>query len=176
VTLRGASNTRILVALIAVAVIGAAAGAITFIRFSARNAPDATRLAVAPFDIFVTGLDAWRVSLAERVTQRLDADPAWTAVPQPVVAQRWRGQERPEIAALELARRTAAGLAVYGRVDSLGADSVRVNTLLIDALSTRPVFGVVLRMARHDSAAVADSLAGHILHLLAGRDSTATPH
>ena len=57
------------------------------------------------------------------------------AVSQDVVRERWRGQSRPELAAVELARRTSAGVAIYGRVDPLARarDSVRVQLIVVDA-------------------------------------------
>jgi hypothetical protein len=111
------------------------AGAVSFVRYAREHRPDPQLLAVAPFDIFVEGLGAWRVRLAEQLTVELGAVPPLRAVPQAVVRERWRGQSRPEIAALDLARRTSAGLAVYGRLDPIAArdDSVRVQMIVVDA-------------------------------------------
>jgi hypothetical protein len=115
------------------------AGAVSFVRYARRHAPNPQLLAVAPFDIFVAGLEPWRVRLAEGLTEQLGATPPLAAVPQAVVRERWRGQSRPEIAALDLARRTSAGLAVYGRVDPVAGrnDSVRVRVIVVDAGSGR---------------------------------------
>ena len=56
-------------------------------------------------------------------------------MPQDVVRERWHAQARPEIAALDLARRTSATRAIYGRLDPMVAtrDSVRVQMIVIDA-------------------------------------------
>ena len=117
------------------------AGAISFVRYARRHAPNPQLLAVAPFDIFVPGLEPWRVRLAEGLTEQLGATPPLAAVPQAVVRERWSGQSRPEIAALDLARRTSAGLAIYGRVDPIAghSDSIRVQMIVVDAGSGRVV-------------------------------------
>ena len=163
---RGMSSSRLLFALVGVAIALTIAGAVSFVRYSQRAAPDAQRVAVAPFDIFAPGLEGWRVLLARRVTDRIAAQPGWSAVPQTVVAQRWKGQDRAEAAAVELARRTQAGIAIYGRVDSLGTDSVRVHVLLIDVLTTVVTTAIEMRLQRAAGEAVADSVAAHVAQRL----------
>jgi hypothetical protein len=129
------SSRRLLLALSALVVMLMIAGAVSFVRYARRHAPDPHLVAVAPFDIFVSGLEPWRVRLAREVTAALDTEPPLAAVPQAVVQERWQGQARPEIAALDLARRTSAGLALYGRLDPIATrrDSVRVQMIVIDA-------------------------------------------
>jgi hypothetical protein len=133
------------------------AGAVSFVRYARTHRPDPQLFAVAPFDIFVAGLEPWRVRLAEQLTERLGAVPPLRAVPQAVVRERWRGQSRPEMAALDLARRSSAGLAVYGRLDPLGArsDSVRIQMIVVDAGTGR----VVVRSDRPWAVAGLDTLA-----------------
>lgn len=162
----GLSSPRLLVGMIAIAIVLAFAGAYSFIRYVARSAPDTRRIAVAPFDIFVSGLDDWRVGLAQRVTSRLDGLPSWTAVPQEVVADRWRGKDRGEVAAVEMARKTNAGLAVYGRVDSLGADSVRLHVLLIDVKTTVISETIELGVSRASADVAADSVAAQVARIV----------
>jgi hypothetical protein len=67
---------------------------------------------------------------------------------------------------VELARQTGAGLAVYGRVDSLPGrpDSVRVSLLGIDATTTKVLFGVLVRWPATDPDGLAAHLAEHIRH------------
>jgi len=109
------------------------AGAVSFVRYARRHQPNPQLAAVAPFDVFVTGLEPWRVRLAERLTAQLDSMPPLAAVSQAVVRERWRGQSRPELAAMDLARNTSAGLAIYGRIDPIATsrDSVRVQMILV---------------------------------------------
>ena len=159
-----ASSRRLLLAFSGLVVALMAVGAVSFVRYVRRNAPNPRLIAVAPVDIFVAGLDAWRVRLAEALTRRLDTVPALDAVPQTVVAQMWGSAPRPEISAVELARRTSAGLGVYARVDSLGADSVKVSLIGIDAATTKVLFGVLLRWPVSDPDGLAAALAEHVQH------------
>lgn len=126
------------------------AGAVSFVRYARRHKPNPQLFAVAPFDIFVTGLEPWRVRLAEGVTEQLSTAPPLAAVPQAVVRERWRSQSRPEIAALDLARRTSAGLAVYGRLDSIttSGDSVRIQMIVVEAGSGRVLVSIDRPWAR----------------------------
>lgn len=133
------------------------AGAVTFVRYAREHRPDPQLLAVAPFDIFIVGLEPWRVRLAEQLTEQLGTVPPFRAVPQSVVKQRWRGQSRPEIAAVELARRTSAGAAVYGRLDPLAdrRDSLRVQMIVVESAGGR----LLMRIDRPWPATGLDSLA-----------------
>ena len=129
------TSKRWLIALSSLVVMLTIAGAVSFVQYVRRHAPQPTLVAVAPFDIFVPGLEQWRVQLAKDLTARLDSASPLTAVSQDVVRERWRGQKQPEVAALDLARRTSAGIAVYGRLDPFAAksDSVLVRMMVIDA-------------------------------------------
>jgi hypothetical protein len=84
------------------------------------------------------------VRLAEGLTEQLGAVPPLAAVPQTVVRERWRGQSRPEVAAVDLARRTSAGMAIYGRLDPIAGqrDSVRVQMIVVEAGTGRVLIGI----------------------------------
>jgi len=131
------TNRRLLIAMSTMIALLMAAGAISFVRYVRSHAPDPRLVAVAPFDIFVPGLEPWRVRLAVGLTAAISAPLA--AVSQDVVRERWRpptpGKARSEIAALDLARHTSATRAIYGRLDPIagGRDSVRVQMIVIDA-------------------------------------------
>jgi len=127
------TSKRLLIGLSSLAVMLTIAGAVSFVRYARRHRPSPQLAAVAPFDIFVTGLEPWRVRLAEGLTAQLDSMPPLAAVSQAVVRERWRGQSRPELAAMDLARNTSAGLAIYGRIDPIATsrDSVRVQMILV---------------------------------------------
>lgn len=127
------TSKRWLIGLSALVVMLTIAGAVSFVRYARRHTPDPRLAAVAPFDIFVPGLEPWRVRLAEGLTAQLDSMPPLAAVPQAVVRERWHGQSRPELAAMDLARNTSAGLAIYGRIDPMATsrDSVRVQMILV---------------------------------------------
>jgi len=141
-------------------------GAVSFVRYARTHAPNPGLVAVAPFDIFAKPeLDRWRVGLATALTEQLNAAPL-AAVPQSVVAATWRSAPSPEISAVELARQTGAGLAVYARVDSLPgtSDSVRVSLYAIDATTTKVLFGVLQHWPAADPDGLAARLAEHVRH------------
>jgi len=127
------TSRRLLIAMSTMVALLMVAGAISFVRYTRSHAPDPRLVAVAPFDIFIPGLEPWRVRLAVGLSNAIRAPLA--AVPQDVVRERWHAQARPEIAALDLARRTSATRAIYGRLDPMVAtrDSVRVQMIVIDA-------------------------------------------
>jgi hypothetical protein len=164
----GISSARLLLGLIAVAVALGIAGAISFFGYAKRAAPDAHRFAVAPFELYANGLDSWRLQVAGGLSTRLHQLPGWSAVPEAVVAERWQGKDRPEIAAVEMARRTAAGVALYGRVDSIpGVDSVRVHVSVIDVPTTVVTHTIELRVPRATPPeVVVDSLVPRIAALV----------
>jgi len=138
------SSRQWLVRLSVLVVLLTVAGALSFVRYARRHKPNPQLFAVAPFDIFVTALEPWRVRLAEGLSEQLGAVPPLAAVPQTVVRERWRAQSRPELAALDLARRTSAGLAVYGRLDSIAghSDSVRIQLIVVEAGTGRVMIGI----------------------------------
>ena len=144
---RSTRSRRLLIGLSALVLLLMIGGAVSFVRYARTHAPDPQLVAVAPFDIFVTepGLEPWRVRLAEVVSEDLAAGERPKAVPQAVVRERWRGASRPEVAAVELARRTSAGAAVYGRIDSLAGrtDSVRAQVIVAEAGNGVILFTIV---------------------------------
>jgi hypothetical protein len=163
---RAVKSRRLLLAFAILVVLLTIAGAVSFVRYARSHAPNPQLVAVAPFDIFVPGLEAWRVRLAEGLTEELGNMPPLAAVPQAVVRERWQGASRPEIAAVELARRTSAGVAIYGRVDPIEGqrDSVRASVIAAEAGAGRVLFGVVLRWPAGDPDGLAHRIAEHVGH------------
>ena len=158
---------RLTIALLAgVALAVATGGAFLFVRYGARAAPDPRRVAVAPFEVFVPGLERWRIGLVEALSRKLDATGVLQAVPQGIVAQRWQGRATPVIAAVELGRQTGAGLAVYGRLDPAGGDSVQVRAVVLDVAAARLLFEIALQDSVGDPDRLADSLAAKLVREL----------
>ena len=87
------TSKRLLILFSALVVTLMVAGAVSFIFYARRHAPNPQLVAVAPFDIFVPGLERWRVRLAVGLTAAISAPLA--AVSQDVVRERWHGQARP---------------------------------------------------------------------------------
>ena len=159
---------QVVLALAGVSVGMALAGGLLFYRYATRSVPDPNKVAVAPFDVMVErpALRDARVGLAERLTRAFEASGSHTAVPQSAVAAQWRARATPFIAAIELARRTNAGLAIYGRVDSAAADSVWVRAAVLDSRSGRGLFEVQALAATDGLDRAADSLAAMLLRRL----------
>ncbi|MGH7699304.1 MAG: hypothetical protein ACREMJ_02130, partial [Gemmatimonadales bacterium] len=162
------SARRVLLALSAVAVGMAIAGAVLFVRYTEEVAPDPGRIAVAPFDVMVErpGLGAARVRLALALTRAFDASGSHTAVPQAEVARRWQARATSLIAAIELGRRTGATFAVYGRVDPGPGDSLLVRAALLNAPDATGLFEVQTTVAADGLDRAADNIAAIILRRL----------
>jgi hypothetical protein len=172
------SSRQILLSLSALAVGMAVAGAILFVRYGARAAGSPTRVAVTPFDLpdDASGLEAWRVGLATRLTDKLPASGDLSTVPQAQVAATWRATTSPIIAAVELARRTSAGLALYGRVERAPGDSLLLRAAVIDALKARGLFEVAVQLGPPaDLERAADTLAALVAAGLRDRMKPAVP-
>jgi hypothetical protein len=141
-------------------------GAVLFFRYGAAAAGDPRRIAVAPFDIpdSAGAQLPWRVGLARGLTDRLGSLGRFVMVPQAEVANVWRARATPIIAALELARRTAAGVALYGRVEREDTDSLVLRAAVIDANTAVGVFEVAARVPPATTLdAAADTLATLLL-------------
>jgi hypothetical protein len=162
------SSKRLLILFSVVIALLTVVGGLSFVRYARTHQPNPKLVAVAPFDIFVDGLEPWRVRLAEGLTAELDSMPPLAAVPQAVVRERWVGQARPELAAVDLARRTSAGVAIYGRLDSVGGaggegrDSVRVQMIAIDAVQGRVLVTTDRRWPMGDLPALSRALAEQV--------------
>ena len=93
---------------------------------------DPNLVVVAPFDVLDSRLEAWREGLVDLVSATLDGAGPLRTVSPTVAIHRWRERADPAGAA-ELARRTGARFAVFGRAVSAGADSARVTVEILDA-------------------------------------------
>ncbi len=97
----------------------------------AEEARDANLLAVAPFEVLDPSLEIWREGMGDVLSRTLDgAGPIRTVSPS-VVLRRWSGRA-DRATAVELGRRTGAGLVVYGAVVPRGRDSVTLRAALLD--------------------------------------------
>jgi hypothetical protein len=158
------SSKRLLIVFSVVIALLMVAGALSFVRYARAHRPNPRLVAVAPFDIFVPGLEQWRVRLAEGLTQELQARQPLSAVPQAVVRERWHGESRPELGAVDLARRTSAGVAVYGRLDPVEgkSDSLRIQMIAIEAATGRVVVSVDRRWPLADLPSLPRALAEQV--------------
>jgi eukaryotic-like serine/threonine-protein kinase len=123
---------------------------------------DASLLAVAPFDVLDPQLQIWREGLVDLLSRNLDGAGPLRTVSPTVVVRRWHGRADPSSAG-DLARRTGAGLAVYGSLLSAGRDSVRIRATLFDVAHESAVEEWELRDAADRVDRLTDSLTMRIL-------------
>ena len=91
---------------------------------------DANLLAVAPFEVLDPSLELWREGMGDVLSRYLDGAGPLSTVSQTVVHRRWTG--RPDRASAEaLARRTGAGLVVFGQAVPKGGDSVLLRATVL---------------------------------------------
>src|SRR2546428_14020600 len=109
------TSKRWLIGLSSLVVMLTIAGAVSFVHYVRAHAPQPTLVAVAPFDIFVPGLEQWRVRLARDLTARLDSAPPLTAGSPGLVPAPWGGPKPPEIPAPHPARPPPAGVPALPR-------------------------------------------------------------
>ena len=136
----------------AVVVVALGIGAF-LLRGRAKQRLDANVLVVAPFNVLSPELTLWKEGVVDVLARNLDgAGPIRTISPS-IVVQGWAGHaDRQSVGSL--ARRTGAGLAVFGTLEKFGRDSVRGALTMFDANS-----GAVLsELRRSDHAERMDRL------------------
>src|SRR3989442_280664 len=153
--------------LVAGAAVVVAAVAFTVLRLRIPSgAPlDSNLVAVAPFDVFDRKLELWHEGLVDVLSRNLDGAGPLRTVPPTVVIRRWRGPADPASAA-ELARRTGAGLVLFGGIIGAGPDSARVSATVFDARSGRALAEVELRGTGDRMDELSDSLTVAVLREL----------
>ena len=119
-----------------VLLVTAAIGAGTLLRqgSGSESSLDEHLIAIAPFEVLAPGLEVWREGMIDHVSRAVDGAGPLRAVPPTTVLRRWRGRA-DSAGALALARRTGAGLVVYGQLLRGPQDSVRVAAKVVDARS-----------------------------------------
>ncbi len=121
---------------------------------------------VAPFDVLAPEpeLTMWREGLVDLLSRSLDgAGPIRTVSPTAATRQ-WAGRA-DGASAVELGRKTGAGLAVFGSLVSTG-DSARLVSTLLDVNSGRSLVEIELYDALARVDRLADSLSHRILRNL----------
>jgi eukaryotic-like serine/threonine-protein kinase len=121
-------------------------------------------IAVEPFTVLDPALEVWREGMVDVLAHNFDgAGPLRTVSPTVIVH---RGQESG-VTPSDLARQLGAGLAVTGRIERSGADSVRVSASFVDVASGRPGEEVTFRGRTDHMDVVTDSLTVALLRSLA---------
>jgi eukaryotic-like serine/threonine-protein kinase len=124
---------------------------------------DTNLIAVAPFTVLDPALEVWREGMVDVLAHNFDgAGPLRTVSPTVIVH---RGQESGGTPS-DLARQLGAGLAVTGRIERSGADSVRVSASFVDVASGRSGEEVTFRGRTDHMDVVTDSLTVALLRSL----------
>jgi serine/threonine-protein kinase len=93
---------------------------------------DPNLVAIAPFDVLDASLQMWREGMVDVLARDLDGAGALRTVSPTTALRRWHGRADPA-SATSLARRTGAGLAVFGSLAVSGRDSIRLRAGIVDA-------------------------------------------
>lgn len=124
---------------------------------------DDNMIAVAPFDVFDQAHEVWREGLVTVLSANLDGAGPLRTVPPSLVIRRWSGHADPASAA-RLGRRSGARLALFGRVEHAGHDSVRLTASLIDVETGAGIAELTVVDERFDR--LADTLTVRVLREL----------
>ncbi len=95
------------------------------------SAPDATLVAVAPFEVLGPSLEGWREGIADLLSQDFDGAGSLRSVSPSLALPRWRGRADPA-SAEQFGRELGAGLVVFGSVVRVGTDSVVLRASVLD--------------------------------------------
>ena len=139
-----------------------AGGALLWRSRASPAALDADLVAVAPFDVLSPGLELWREGLVDLLARSLDGAGPLRTVSPTVVVRRWDGRA-DRSSAEALARRTGAGLVIYGSVVPESRDSVRVTAAVLDAGRAEATAEAEVRGPIDQLARLGDSLALRLL-------------
>lgn len=157
---------RILSIALTLGALAAIAGtAILGVRSRAAPRLDPNLLAVAPFEVLDPKLELWRDGLVDVLSADLDGAGPLHAVAPSLVMRRWRGRV-DRASAANLARRTGAGLAVFGWLAGLDGDSVRLTAALLDAARGKIVANLEFRAPESQLDRLTDSLTAAVVHQL----------
>jgi hypothetical protein len=164
-----ASRTRARKAALAAAVllltVTATAGGFALRRKALAPRLDASRIAVAPFDVLDSRLELWREGMVDVLAANLEGAGDLRTVPASQAIRGWPGRADP-VAARDLGHRTGAGVTLFGRVSAIGPDSARINATLLDVKSGESLGEVEKRGAVDRMDGLLDSLTLGILREL----------
>jgi eukaryotic-like serine/threonine-protein kinase len=160
------SRTRRIVAWSATAavVIVIAAALVWRARLHPPAAIDENLVAVEPFTVLDPALDVWRDGMVDVLAHNLDGAGPLRTVSPTVVVHRAHDTGTPPA---DLAHELGAGLAVTGRIERSGTDSVRVSASFVDVATGRPGEEVAYRGRVDHMDVVTDSLTVALLRSLA---------
>jgi tetratricopeptide (TPR) repeat protein len=125
---------------------------------------NANLVAVEPFTVLDPALDVWRDGMVDVLAHNFDGAGPLRSVAPTVIVHRVHDAGIPPA---DVARQLGAGLAVTGRIERSGADSVRVSANFLDVVSGRSGEEVAFRGRTDHMDVVTDSLTVALLRSLA---------
>jgi len=141
-------------------------GMVIVVAHSRKSPLDPELIAVAPFGILDPQFELWHEGLVDVLSRNLDGAGPFRSLSPTVVIRRWKGRA-DRASAEDLARRTGAGVVLFGQLSSVGTDSVRLRAVVLDARNERTI-AEIDRIDRADRIdRLADSLSLDVIRTLA---------
>lgn len=134
-------------------------------RATTRLELDPNLVVVAPFEILDPTHALWREGLVDVLSANLDGAGPLRTVSPTVAVRQWSGRA-DKASAAALGRKTSARLAVFGRVERTGGDSVRLFASLIDVASKGALAEIEVGEPQGRMDRLADSATVALLHAL----------
>jgi len=158
-------SMAMMAALAVVVIIAGVAGTVAWRMRSHPAVPlDNNLIAVEPFTVLDPTLDVWREGMVDVLAENFDgAGPLRTVSPTLIVH---RGRDSAATPA-GFARELGAGLAITGRIERSGTDSVRVSASFVNVQTGRPGEVIEYRGRTDHMDVVTDSLTVALLRSLA---------
>jgi serine/threonine-protein kinase len=155
-------RTRMIIAA-AIATIAVAGAAVWTATSTGRTSTlDENLVAIAPFEVLDPALQMWREGMVDILATNLDGAGPLHTVPPTLSVRRWSGRA-DKVSAATLGQKTGARIAVYGRIVSAGADTVRLTASVLDVASGRALGDIELRESAQRMDRLADTLTVRIL-------------
>jgi len=161
---RSTRRSRTLVTLGAVAVAAASIWATLRPRQTAQTL-DEKLIAIAPFEVLDPDLALWKQGFVDILAANLDGAGAFRTVSPSVVIRRWSGRSDRE-SATRVAQSTGAGIAIFGRLEPAGPDSLRCTVWIDNAKSGDRLGEVEFRESAERMDRLGDSLSIGIMRQL----------
>ena len=118
---------------------------------------DPNLVAIAPFDVLDPSLQLWREGLVDLLSRSLDGAGTLRTVSPATFVRQWHGRADPA-SARALARKSGAGLVVFGTVLRGSRDSVRLRATLLNNADGPPVAEIEVQDDGSRIDRVSDSL------------------
>ncbi len=164
-----ADSTRRSRALITLGAVAVAAAAI-WATLRPRQAPqmlDEHLIAIAPFEVLNPDHALWKQGFVDILAANLDGAGEFRTVSPSVVIRRWSGRS-DRASAATIAQASGAGIAIFGRLEPAGPDSLRCTVWIDNAKTGERLGEVEFRENAERMDRLGDSLSIGIMRQLSG--------